>query len=152
MFYISFNFLCVFSLSLSFSLSFYLSYPFLFAFSVYGVACVFELYVCMHAYVLFVCISPYLSALTFFLSLCCLILSHSGIAGTSCLASALKSVVIHRWHSYVGGRTSLPDHASFVWICQWHEIDSFRWFISQIKGMPYNFYLLWLNIYLLNCH
>lgn len=37
----------------------------------------------------------------------------------------------------MGGRSGLPDRAIFFWVCAWQDIDTYRWFITQIKGTKF---------------
>jgi len=51
--------------------------------------------------------------------------------GVTPVASTMKSVVFHRWKYSMGD--CFPDHAYFLWVCGFGDIDAFRWFIKVIK-------------------
>jgi hypothetical protein len=54
----------------------------------------------------------------------------SGI-GVTPLASAMKSIVFHKWKTFIG--RCFPDRAHFFWVCSHRDVKSFRWFVRTIK-------------------
>jgi len=54
-----------------------------------------------------------------------------GGIGVTPVAASLKSVVFHRWKYFIG--QCYPDHAYFFWVCNYNDIDSFRWLIRVLK-------------------
>ena len=54
----------------------------------------------------------------------------SGI-GVTPLASSMKSIVFHKWKTYIG--RCFPDRAHFFWVCSHRDVKSFRWFVRTIK-------------------
>ena len=54
----------------------------------------------------------------------------SGI-GVTPLASSMKSIVFHKWKTFVG--RCFPDRAHFFWVCSHRDVKSFRWFVRTIK-------------------
>jgi NADPH oxidase len=51
--------------------------------------------------------------------------------GVTPVAATLKSVIFHRWKYFIG--QCFPDHAYFMWVCGYNDIDAFRWLIRSIK-------------------
>jgi hypothetical protein len=51
--------------------------------------------------------------------------------GVTPVGSVLKSVVFHKWKYYIG--QCFPDHAYFLWVCGYQDIDAFRWLIRVMK-------------------
>jgi len=54
----------------------------------------------------------------------------SGI-GVTPVSACMQQTVFHRW-KYDVGETN-PSHAYFVWICNYNELQYFRWMIRTIK-------------------
>jgi len=54
----------------------------------------------------------------------------SGI-GVTPVSSTMQEIVYYRWRYNIGD--SNPDHAYFVWVCNYTEISTFRWMIRIIK-------------------
>lgn len=54
--------------------------------------------------------------------------------GVTPVAATLKSIVFHRWKFFIG--QCFPDHAYFMWVCGYPDIDAFRWLIRTLKGKP----------------
>lgn len=51
--------------------------------------------------------------------------------GVTPVASSLRSVIFHRWKYYIG--QCYPDHAYFVFVCAYKDIDGFRWLLRVMK-------------------
>lgn len=51
--------------------------------------------------------------------------------GVTPVAATLKSVVFHRWKYFIGD--CYPDHGYFMWVCNYNDIDAFRWLIRILK-------------------
>jgi len=51
--------------------------------------------------------------------------------GVTPVSSTLKSIVYFKWKFGLGN--CYPDHAYFVWLCSYRDINAFRWLIRIIK-------------------
>jgi len=51
--------------------------------------------------------------------------------GVTPLASTFKSIIHNKWKNYVGN--CFPNNAYFYWVVAHDEVQSFRWFLREIK-------------------
>jgi NADPH oxidase len=58
------------------------------------------------------------------------IIVGSGI-GVTPVSATMQQTVFYRWKYNIGD--SNPDHAYFAWVCNYNEIETFRWMIRTIK-------------------
>lgn len=58
------------------------------------------------------------------------IIAGSGI-GVTPVSATMQQIVFYRWKYNIGD--SNPDHAYFAWVCNYNELEYFRWMVRTVK-------------------